>query len=283
MVLHRWLRENKLSLVEPVILGSNLTGGVSQCRLTDLVTMVDTLAIEETILASISNDRELDQYLGGDEFSSYQLINLLYPEIKRRASDAELDDLFDVLPVDVDSVKSYIVWLSTEAELITLQKKNQALRQARIILAIASVFNGHYLQRKKPSDFGRLYYEGVSVQNINKELRRAVLGDCWEYDIRSSVVAWKMGWAKQYISARGQGADLRKVFSATLSFLEDKANFMATVRHFTFDESSPVPLDLQPKLLKQAFTAISFGARVPAVVFNPKTANSSSPKFTERD
>jgi len=146
--------------------------------------------------------------------------------------------------------------------LITIQKKNQALRQARTILAIASVMDGNYLQRRKPSAFGRLYYEGVSVQNINKELRRAVLGNCWEYDIRSSVVAWKMGWAKQYIAARGQGEDLPKVFSATLGFLEDKADFMATVRHFTFGDDSPVPKDLQPKLLKQAFTAISFGARV---------------------
>ncbi len=189
MVLHRWLRENNLSLVEPVILGSNLTGGVSQCRLTDLVTMVDTLAIEETILTSISSDRELDQYLGGDEFSCYQLVNLLYPEIKRRASDAELDDLFDVLPVDVESVKSYIIWLTTEYEHITKEKMDQALRQARIILAISSVMDGYYVQRKKPSLFGRMYYEGTSVQNINKELRRAALGDCWEYDIRSSVVA----------------------------------------------------------------------------------------------
>ena len=259
--VHAWLRSNNLSLVEPVILGSNLTGGVSQCKLTSLVTMVDTLAVEDKILTSISSDRELDQYLSGDEFSSYQLVNLLYPEIKRRASDAELEELFDVLPVDKESVKSYIVWLSTEAELITLQKKNQALRQARIILAIASVMNGYYLQRKKPSDFGRLYYEGVSVQNINKELRRAVLGDCWEYDIRSSVVAWKMGWAKQYIDAREQGEDLRKVFSATLNFLEDKADFMGTVQYFTFGDSSPVHKELQPKLLKQAFTAISFGAR----------------------
>ena len=259
--VHAWLRSNNLSLVEPVILGSNLTGVVSQCKLTSLVTMVDTLAVEDKILTSISSDRELDQYLSGDEFSSYQLVNLLYPEIKRRASDAELEELFDVLPVDKESVKSYIVWLSTEAELITLQKKNQALRQARIILAIASVMNGYYLQRKKPSDFGRLYYEGVSVQNINKELRRAVLGDCWEYDIRSSVVAWKMGWAKQYIDAREQGEDLRKVFSATLNFLEDKADFMGTVQYFTFGDSSPVHKELQPKLLKQAFTAISFGAR----------------------
>jgi hypothetical protein len=78
-------------------------------------------------LTSISSDRELDQYLSGDEFSSYQLVNLLYPEIKRSASDAELR-AFDVVPVNKESVKSYIVWLSTEADLLTPQKKNQALR-----------------------------------------------------------------------------------------------------------------------------------------------------------
>ncbi len=84
-----------------------------------------------------------------------------------------------------------------------------------------------------------MYYEGTSVQNINKELRRAVLGNCWEYDIRSSVVAWKMGWAKQCIHSRGQGEELRKVFSATINFLEDKADFMGTVQYFTFRRRKP--------------------------------------------
>ena len=260
--VHAWLRNNNFNLVESVIIGSNLTGSVSQCRLTSLVTMVDTLAIEDQILSTGISERDLDIFLSGDEFSNYQLLNVLYPEFKRRVPDTEIDQLFDLLPVDIESVKGYIIWLTIESKHLSREKLNQALRQARTILAIASVMDGNYLQRKKPSAFGRLYYEGVSVQNINKELRRAVLGNCWEYDIRSSVVAWKMGWAKQYIAARGQGEDLRKVFSATLGFLEDKADFMATVRHFTFDESSPVPKDLQPKLLKQAFTAISFGARV---------------------
>ena len=69
--VHAWLRNNNLNLVEAVVLGSNLTGDVSQCRLTSLVTMVDTLAIEKKILKSISSDQELDQYLAGDEFSCY--------------------------------------------------------------------------------------------------------------------------------------------------------------------------------------------------------------------
>ena len=279
--LHAWLRDNNLNLVEAVVIGSNLTGDVSQCKLTKLVTMVDTLAVEDTILTTLTTDREIDQYLSGDEFSAYQLVNLLYPEYKSRTSAAELDEFFEPLPVDMDSLKSYIYWLVTDADLLSIQKKNQALRQAKIILTVASVMNGQYMQRKKPSPFGRMYYEGTSVQNINKELRRAVLGNCWEYDIRSSVVAWKMGWAKQCIQSRGQGEELRKVFSATLNFLEDKAGFMGTVQYFTFDEESPVPKDLQPKLLKQAFTAISFGARQNTTGWQNESGGWTNPALVE--
>jgi hypothetical protein len=141
--------------------------------------------------------------------------------------------------------------------------------------------HGYYVQRKKPSLFGRMYYEGTSIQNINKELRRAVLGNCFEYDIRSSVVAWKMGWAKQYIDAREQGEDLRKVFSATLNFLEDKADFMGTVQYFTFGDDSPVHKDLQPKLLKQAFTAISFGARQNTIGWQNESGGWTNPALVD--
>lgn len=279
--VHAWLRDNKLSLVEPVIVGSNLSGELSQCKLTSLVTMVDTLEVEEKILKGDKSDRELDEYLCGDEFGNVQVLNLLYPEFKSRISQGEIDQLFDSVPVDVESVKSYIVWLVSEAKYLTNAQKEQALRQARIILAVSSVMDGNYVQRKKPSEFGRMYYEGVSVQSINKELRRAVLGDCWEYDIKSSVVAWKMGWAKQYITSRGQGEDLRRVFSATLGFLEDKADFMATVRHYVFEKNSPVPNDLQTKLLKQAFTAISFGARVTATGWQNESGGWTNPALVD--
>jgi hypothetical protein len=42
-------------------------------------------------------------------------------------------------------------------------------------LGVAAVTRGYYLQRRKASPFGRVYYEGTSVQNVNKELRRAVI------------------------------------------------------------------------------------------------------------
>jgi hypothetical protein len=112
--------------------------------------MVDTLAIEDQILSTGISERDLDIFLSGDEFSNYQLLNLLYPEFKRRVPDTEIDQLFDLLPVDIESVKGYIIWLTIESKHLSREKLNQALRQARTILAIASVMDGNYLQRKKP-------------------------------------------------------------------------------------------------------------------------------------
>lgn len=279
--VHKWLRDNNLSLIEPAIKGSNLSGKVSQCKLTSLATLIDTLALEDSILLSVGTDKEVDQYLSGDEFSNYQLFNLLFPEFESKNFSKQIEEFFDVVPVDIESVKSYIFWLTTESKLLTREKRNQALRQARIILAIASVLDGSFIQRKKPSLFGRMYYEGVSIQNVNKELRRAVLGNCWEYDIRSSVVAWKMGWAQSYVDSRGKGEQVRTAFSATISFLEDKAGFMGTVRYLVFGDTSPVPLELQPKLLKQAFTAISFGARVNSVGWQNEAGGWSNPAIVD--
>jgi len=259
--LHAWLRENGFNLVEPVVKGSNLVGTVSECKLTQWVTMVDTLAIEEAILINSTSNRDIDAHLGGDEHSNIELMHLLYPEFKRYKNNLAALEQFELVEVDVESLKSYIYWLVTEAIHISREQKDMALRQARIVLGIANVLSHHYPQRKKPSSFGRMYYEGTSIQNVNKELRRAILGNCWEYDIRSSVISWKMGWAKEYMQTRAPGKELRKVFQATISYLEDKRDFMATVQHFTFSADSEVPKDLQPKLLKLAFTAISFGAR----------------------
>jgi hypothetical protein len=70
-----------------------------------------------------------------------------------------------------------------------------------------------------------------------------------------------MGYAKVYLSLQPGTQDLRRAFSAILSFLEDKDDFMATVRYEVFKKDSRVPKDLQADLLKQAFTAISFGAK----------------------
>jgi hypothetical protein len=91
---------------------------------------------------------------------------------------------------------------------------------------VAYISGGFYLQRKKPSVFGRNYYAGISIQNVNKELRRAILCDCFEYDIMSSAIAWEMGYARSLVREYCPEEDVDKVFSTTIIYLEDKTNFI---------------------------------------------------------
>ena len=279
--VHKWLSDNDWDIVQTVIKGSKFSGQNSQVKLTSLVTVQNNLQVPAASLSAATTDEEIDAYLSGDDVSNIALFDHLYPEYNLEWREDKLRQLFDWVPVDIESVKAYVYWLETESKMIQGPKKDLALRQALSILGIAAVTKGYYLQRKKPSPFGRTYYEGTSVQNVNKELRRAMLGNCWEYDIRSSVVAWKMGYARGYLAASGLDQDLKKSFPATLLYLEDKADFMATVRHYVFPESSPVPKELRPKLLKQAFTAISFGARQTAKGWLDASGNWTNPALVE--
>ena len=259
--VHKWLRENDLALIETVEKGSAITGRVSEVKLSQLATAINTLTVQGSVIATKTTDQAINDYLTGDDADNHALFNHLYPDYRAIKGTVLFDETFDPLPVDMASVKAYMLWLTDSATKISAADKAMVLRQAKIILGVASVFKSIYLQRRKPSAFGRIYYEGTSVQNVNKELRRAVLGNCWEYDIRSSVIAWKMGYAKIYLDSLAKSLGLRREFSATLCFLEDKDDFMATVRHGVFIKDSRVPKDLQTDLLKQAFTAISFGAK----------------------
>ena len=279
--VHKWLTDNDWDIVQTVVLGTKFSGQNSLVKLTALATIQNSLQVPVQSLAAATTDEEVDAYLSGDDVSNIALFDHLYPEYNLEWRDEKLKELFDWVPVDVESVKAYVYWLETESNLIQGPKKDLALRQSLSILGIASVTKGYYLQRKKPSPFGRTYYEGTSVQNVNKELRRAMLGNCWEYDIRSSVVAWKMGYARGYLAASGLDQDLKKSFPSTLLYLEHKADFMATVSHYVFLDSSPVPKDLRPKLLKRAFTAISFGARQTAKGWLDASGNWTNPALVD--
>ena len=279
--VHKWLTDNDWDIVQTVVLGTKFSGQNSLVKLTALATIQNTLQVPVQSLSAATTDEEIDAYLSGDDVSNIALFDYLYPEYNLEWRDEKLKELFDWVPVDVESVKAYVYWLETESNLIQGPKKDLALRQSLSILGIASVTKGYYLQRKKPSPFGRTYYEGTSVQNVNKELRRAMLGNCWEYDIRSSVVAWKMGYARSYLAASGLDQDLKKSFPSTLLYLEHKADFMATVSHYVFLESSPVPKELRPKLLKRAFTAISFGARQTAKGWLDASGNWTNPALVD--
>ena len=278
--VHKWLRDNHLELVQAVITGTNQNKQLSQVRLTHRASITDSLnPIEQTPMNNPQlSDREIAAYLTGDDAANQGLFDLLYPDYRPDWTEEYIHSQFDPIKVDIRSLENYVVWLSQDARLLNKDKKATALRQARIVLGCALAFNGWYLQRKKPSAFGRMYYEGVSVQNVNKELRRAMLGNCWEYDIRSSVIAWKMGYATSYLAqAAGADVNIRSSFPATLNYLEDKGDFMRTVRLYVFRDHSRDAADFQTKLLKQAFTAMSFGARLSTHGWQDSTGHWNNP------
>ena len=257
--LHTWLEARNLSLIDVVQKGSNLTHKLSEVKLSALVTMVDHHEVDPVKL-DLMDDVQTKKYLDGDDRHNLELFRLMYPDFSSSATASEIEEKFDRIKVDQESLQAYLIWVSSKSSMLTADKKEAAIRQGKTILAISKVLGGEYLMRKKPSEFGRMYYEGTSIQNINKELRRAVLGNCWEYDIRSSVVSWKMGFAAQYVMSKSLEARIRDVFKWTTLYLEDRQDFLSTISHYVFLSDSQVPKDLRVKLLKRAFTALSFGA-----------------------
>lgn len=257
--LHKWLEDNNLALIKIVERGNNIRSLNSWVQLTGLV------AIEDEFTQTHPSHPDAGS---GDEFFSntieaeQKLLTRLYPELDEEFTKEGLLKVFDVVPIDVSSLKNYIDWLETEANMIGETKKQLYLRQAKTILIVSKHLDGKYLQRKKRSEFGRIYYEGMSVQNVNKDLRRAMLGDCWEYDVRSSVIAWKMSLAGEYLGANHIQQDVRTAFSATQWYLEEKTEFMQQVQEHTFAVDSNVQEDLQRRLIKEAMTALCFGARL---------------------
>ena len=278
--VHKWLQNNGFALVETVKLGSNLTGMVSKVKFTELVTL-EMPALSNTSATVIDHVSIENSMLKSTAQATAELIDHLYPDFVECEANQTLDKVFDAVSIDIKSLENYMQWLRSGANMLTTSKRKQFLLQAHVILTVAKDKIGFYYQRKLHSDFGRTYYSGISVQNVNKELRRAMLGNCWEYDIRSSVVAWKMGFATECIAALNLSGTVRDYFKHTLSFLEDKKGLMKTLKYLVFEKDSGVPNALQADLLKQAFTALSFGARKTAKAWVDQNGEWARPAMVE--
>lgn len=260
--MHQWLQQNNLSLIQVVQQGSNLTGKVSQVKLTNLVTVVDSTEVMIRDVAQANTDDSFLAAAYGTRAEQKALAAKLYPDLDEMTKAGTVDDVYDRLPVNVNSLLGYIFWLGRDLRDISDAKKSHYMRQAQLILQATAALGGKtYLQRRAPSAFGRTYYEGISVQNINKLLRRAVLGHCWEYDIRSSVIAWKLGYVNSLLISEGFEEPAMRRFFTSILYCEDKPDVMATVRNEVFFGNRTFDVATQEKMIKLAFTAIAFGAR----------------------
>lgn len=259
--MQNWLEDNKLELFKVLELGTNYNKQLTTIKLSKLVTVKEA-ALAPAAPSSDRNDSGDNSQTEptAQQLSNKELFEKSFPEVES-LSEAEIKQRFDIVEINQESLKHYYNWLQSGATLIKPQQLHTYKEQAAHILKLAQHADGYYFQRRKPSTYGRIYYEGISVQNINKELRRAMLAPCWEHDVRSSVFTWKMSYANDCVQILGSDDKVESVFGATINFLSDKKEFMATVRYLTFLPDSNVPRDLQEKLIKRAITAIGFGAR----------------------
>jgi hypothetical protein len=254
---HKWLEDNGLNLVEQINQGqaNNITGEIAIIKFTSLVKIEDD---EDLIKLQAMTNAQLDQYLISvppSDVAAYQSLLSAYNDVpvNQIATD------YDLLNVNAIATIDYI------KKLVRSKVKNKdktEYRKALRILRIAQVNNNIYPQKKKRSDFGRTYYEGLSIQSVSKDLRKAILQGCYEYDVKSSVVAWKLAFAPELLLAEKNGGAIENDFLAIYYYLTYKKDYFDDLQKKIFANSTGLSDVQQVKLIKDAMTALSFGAKM---------------------
>lgn len=254
---HKWLEDNGLQLVEQINKkqANNITGEIAIIKFTHLVKVEDD---EDLVKLQSMTDAQLDHHLQSipqNDLPAYKrwLTDYL------AASASQVLDGYDLLRVDVTSTISYIKKLvRSKVKNKDKTEYNKALR----VLRVAQLNNGIYPQKKKLSDFGRTYYEGVSIQSVNKELRKAILKDCFEYDVKSSVVAWKLAFAPELLLNSKSKGTVESEFLAIYYYLIYKKDYFDLLQQKVFSNTEDLSDAAQAKMVKEAITALSFGGKL---------------------
>ena len=276
--LDKWLELKGLNLIRVVTQGQK-GGDYSTVCLTEHVQMNDAMDINELQKKTIN---ELDALLNDKSLTDTDFFYRLLPDFLTMTK-AQINKHYDLCPINVKSLNQFIVFLTKRANMMNTVKKQMLIRQAKAIARIAQAGNNTLPMQKHASYFGRTYYTGrLNVQSIRKILRHAMLGNCYEYDIRSSVVAWKLGFTWQICNRNGiTQKEFNSNFKTCLTYLGDKKKFRETVRLNTFRNGSNISLDMQLDVVKQALTAISFGARKTAQGWIDKSGNKFNPAIVK--
>lgn len=274
--LTKWFEKNGLSLIHVSKVG--LKGqSLSEVKLSKLVTMTD--AMDLTSLKKLKI-HELDALLNDKTLSDVDFFNRIFPNLLS-STKQQVQAQYDFCPIDTKSVKQFIVWLTHRANKINQVERQMMARQAKVILRIAESGDGTLPMKKKHSHFGRTYYEGISVQSVHRTLREAMLGNCYQYDMRLSVISWKMGFAQLCYRSLKNPRPFDVEFGASLAYLEDKKSFREYIRQQTFGSSNHISDEQQLDLVKQALTALGFGARIYQHGWVDKSGNSFNPAIVK--
>lgn len=164
----------------------------------------------------------------------------------------------DWIPIDQTSLDNFIrssqEELKTEMNDIKRKEYTRNLKQARHLMLISRAHKRGFMPNViKESQFGRKYYQGFNLQSMSKIVREAALGDCYSYDIENSVFAWKINAVKTHI-------DPNFKMPETLEYLDHKKQLRLQIADHVFKDDA-WPIEYKVGVIKQAITAIGFGAR----------------------
>lgn len=179
----------------------------------------------------------------------------LWQEVYQKQFSKEiLTKDYDVVAIDQHSLANYIKSnlandRNNPREVETLDRN---LKHAQKIYMLADAGGGDLIQIRNPSAFGRMYYKGPNLQNTPKIVRHAALGNCHEYDIESSVFAWKLSWFQQICQAHGTKISM----PATLEYLDHKRAIRKRLAQTVFGSTDSGYVGI----MKEFITAIGFGA-----------------------
>ena len=203
----------------------------------------------------IMNQKLIDLLI--DSGDTEELVALYYGDITE-------DTVLDTVPIDIRSLTNFIE--NTVKEIATTEKNSKHqialyrnLRQAKYIKVISEFFSQAYGEHvlpmiPNPSVYGRAYYKGINIQNVSKIVRKACLGEHYSYDLNAAVYAIKLMLAKNIL--KQYDIDDYGYFTYTKEYLDHKNPIRKQLAKHITKYSDP------EKLVKEAITAIGFGARI---------------------
>lgn len=257
--IHQWLMENRVPLVINTNPNYKPSKELAIFKTTKYLTVKDESLLDKLRKLTVQErhvylDTPLKDHI--DEINDYL-------KDYRSLNAQEQNDRYDLVDVDIESVKNYILKLVRGEVFIELEKQESDADNSEYILRIAQLNNGQLPQLKDKSDFGRTYYKNLSVQNVSKRVREAFLGDSWEYDCKSCSASWKMAFAWDYYNSKKRHkVQFEDSFNALTLYLEYKSDFFDEVIDKTYLIERPYSHEYKTKVIKEAMTAIGFGAKL---------------------
>ena len=120
----------------------------------------------------------------------------------------------------------------------------------------ATGYYSEMLVKTETSDWGRIYHLGISPQTLPRDIRRACIAPCWQYDVQTSVFAFYA-----YLNTLLTPLGLQIQMPHTQALVQDRKLIRESLAAECLSNIQVSP-EYKLDMIKRSLTAISFGARI---------------------